>query len=116
MSNTEWTWTDEEQAAVDSMSPTDIAERVRNLSRYDRYDTLVTVYDNDMAMTPAQMTAFAAFAKTLGTDVVITDNSIKREKSGPDLLRAAVRNRVYEIRREARAAEEAAKAAEQDTA
>ena len=91
---TEWT-----QELVDvrlELGDEEVVARANKLGDYQRYDSVNT---EGMELTPAQVTALAALAKSLGPDVVIYNGGLKRIKSLDERCMTVVRNEVDKRRR-----------------
>jgi hypothetical protein len=88
-------WTPEELETAALLGVKEIDKRITEVSDYNRYDTLAYYSVYDTPMNPAQMSAWAAFAKTLGNDVSITrDLAIVRPKSRDALALIVVRKEI----------------------
>lgn len=86
-------WTPELRQAAADLGDAEMRRRISELSSYNAYNTLVSAYD--VEFTPARMTAFAAFAKTLGADVIMDDKTIKAAKSDEEKAITVARSEVY---------------------
>ena len=71
-------WTDEQVAVRMELGDAEVLALADKLGDYQRYDSVNT---EGSELTPQQVTALAAFAKTLGPDVVIVANGLKRVRA-----------------------------------
>lgn len=108
---TEWTEVDKEIA--NDLGISEMTRRAGELDSYDRYETVASAYGM-MNMTPRQMKAWASFAETLGPDMVVTGQEIKREKDTQGKIESVIRRERYARERIAREARQAAERADQD--
>lgn len=92
------TWTTEEIQMAHTMGSADLNQQVRDVPSYNRYDTIASTYSNE-PFTPAQMVAWANFAKTLGDGIVISGQAIQRLKTRDDLARDIVARAVRQVER-----------------
>jgi hypothetical protein len=94
-------WTDEQVAVRMELGDAEVLALADKLGDYQRYDSVNT---EGSELTPQQVTALAAFAKTLGPDVVIVANGLKRVRAQDERARIACQNELDRRRNEARKA------------
>jgi hypothetical protein len=98
-------WTDEETSVLTEMTIPEVLRRIPELSEYETYETVASAYRYiNTPFTPAQAIAWARFAETLGKDVVLSNQEIRRPLSRSELARAVVHREIQRRARAARAA------------